>query len=412
MNTIKVAWYLAVRQLFRNNKKTVALIVFVMMLTFLNLVGASGILAGLIEGSSVEFRAKIIGDFMVSPLENKKVIQDSDQIISILKSLPEAKYISPRYLEQGTVESNYNKRDAGKRRELASMQIYGIYPSAEDKVTHLADDIIEGDYLNDNDTGKILLGKDTLGRYAVVPQDEERALGDVKIGDIVLVNIGGKVNEFVLKGVLKGKTDITRQGYMHATDLKKISGKTDDRATSIIVRVGDKQKEKEIKKVLVENGFAVNQKIETYDDAEPKFVQDLEDLFGIIGNVFGSIGIIVAVITIYIVIYINAVTKRKYIGILKGIGISPAAIELSYVFQSFFYGIIGSGLGAIIVYAVLVPFFNKNPIDFPFSDGILVAPFADTFTKFVILMFFTVLAGFLPARSIVKQNTLNAILGR
>ena len=69
-------------------------------------------------------------------------------------------------------------------------------------------------------------------------------------------------------------------------------------------------------------------------------------------------------------------------------------------------------IGLIVVYAVLVPLFIAHPIDFPFSDGILVAPYYDTFIKFIILLTVTVFAGYIPARSIVKQNTLNAILGR
>jgi ABC-type antimicrobial peptide transport system permease subunit len=97
---------------------------------------------------------------------------------------------------------------------------------------------------------------------------------------------------------------------------------------------------------------------------------------------------------------------------MKGIGMSPAVIETSYIIQSIFYGVMGSILGAILVYFVFIPLLNAYPIDFPFSDGIMVAPYDSTLTKFAILMFATVLAGYLPARSIVKGNTLNAILGR
>lgn len=97
---------------------------------------------------------------------------------------------------------------------------------------------------------------------------------------------------------------------------------------------------------------------------------------------------------------------------MKGIGIYPSVIELSYVMQSIFYGITGSFIGALLVYLVLIPGFLAHPINFPFSDGIMVAPYMDTFQKFVVLMIATILAGYLPARSIVKQNTLNAILGR
>src|SRR6185295_15628837 len=100
-----------------------------------------------------------------------------------------------------------------------------------------------------------------------------------------------------------------------------------------------------------------------------------------LGNVIGLIGIAVASITIFIVIFINAVTRRKYIGIMKGIGISERAIEISYIIQSIFYAVLGGLLGMIIVYALLVPFFDAYPLNFPFSDGILVAPVGQTVFK-------------------------------
>jgi uncharacterized oligopeptide transporter (OPT) family protein len=57
-NNIRVAYFLAVRQLFRTGKWSSALIVVIMTLIFLNLVAVSGILVGLIEGSSVAYRSK------------------------------------------------------------------------------------------------------------------------------------------------------------------------------------------------------------------------------------------------------------------------------------------------------------------------------------------------------------------
>jgi ABC-type antimicrobial peptide transport system permease subunit len=112
------------------------------------------------------------------------------------------------------------------------------------------------------------------------------------------------------------------------------------------------------------------------------------------------------------VIFINALTRRKFIGILKGIGIHGRAIEISYVFQSIFYAVIGSGLGLLLVYAVLVPLFQAHPIDFPFSDGILVAPIDGTMLRVSLLVVSTIIAGYIPAWMIVRRNTLDSILGR
>ena len=125
-----------------------------------------------------------------------------------------------------------------------------------------------------------------------------------------------------------------------------------------------------------------------------------------------SIGLVVASITIFIVIFINAITRRKFIGILKGIGISGKTIETSYIFQSFFYAVCGSAIGLVVLYGFLQPFIAAHPIDFPFSDGILVAPFSGTLTRVLILVFTTIIAGYIPARMIVRKNTLDSILGR
>lgn len=409
---IRVAFFLAIRQLFRTSKWSSALIVMIMVLIFLNLVAVSGILVGLIEGSSVAYRSKMIGDLIVSPLENKKTITQSDEVINVLRTIPEVKAVTARFQEGGQVESNYNNRDAGKRREVASMQIVGVNVVDEQGVTAIANDVIEGEFLSPYDTGKIVLGKNTLGKYAQVTQDVERSLGEVKIGDNVLVTIGGKTNEFVVKGILGGKTDVTREGFVSDLDLKRILGKTDNRANAISVRVVKQGDENMVKKILVNNGLDIEQKVQTYEEGEPSFVKDLKKVFVILGWVIGSIGIVVAAVVIFIIIYINAITKRKFIGIMKGIGIRPSVIQTAYVMQSVFYGVIGSFIGALIVYFMLIPAFQIHPIDFPFSDGIMVAPYADTLQKFFILMVATVLGGFIPSWLIVRQNTLSAILGR
>jgi len=65
-----------------------------------------------------------------------------------------------------------------------------------------------------------------------------------------------------------------------------------------------------------------------------------------------------------------------------------------------------------VVFLILKPYLAAHPIDFPFSDGILVATLIGTVVRGVILFVATLIAGYIPARIVVKQNTLDAILGR
>ena len=97
---------------------------------------------------------------------------------------------------------------------------------------------------------------------------------------------------------------------------------------------------------------------------------------------------------------------------MKGIGICGEAIQISYIIQGLFYIISGTILGLSVLYGFLKPYIDENPIDFPFSDGILVAPIEDVLLRVIILIIITIIASCIPSKMIVKKNTLNSILGR
>ncbi len=97
---------------------------------------------------------------------------------------------------------------------------------------------------------------------------------------------------------------------------------------------------------------------------------------------------------------------------MKAIGISSWSIQLSYIIQSAFYGLIASLIGVAVLYGLIKPYFDANPIDFPFSDGILVADLGGTVMRIGFLIISIIIAGYLPARIIVRKNTLDSILGR
>ncbi|MFI5205827.1 MAG: ABC transporter permease, partial [Candidatus Paceibacterales bacterium] len=206
--------------------------------------------------------------------------------------------------------------------------------------------------------------------------------------------------------------DLTLNTYMVDSQLRSIIGRDDGNVAQIAIKLKPGADPEKVKQKLILSGVDQSAKVETYADAQPQFLKDIINTFRTLGNALSSIGLVVASITIFIVIFINAITRRKFIGILKGIGINGQAIEFSYIFQSIFYAFFGSMIGLAIVYGFLVPFFVAHPIDFAFSNGILVAPLGETMIRVFLLVFSTVIAGYVPARMIVRKNTLDSILGR
>jgi ABC-type lipoprotein release transport system permease subunit len=404
-----VGFFLATRQLRRSNPWSTSLIVFVMILTFLNLVVVSGILVGLIQGSINANRMGYIGDVAVVPIGDKTYIENSAQIAAIARANPAVAKVAGRYVTNGTVESNYKTATNEEDRQRASGQVIGISPSGE--TADIADYIIEGEMLEDGDYDKVLLGSNMLSRYLNFEVPGFPTLDDVYVGTKVRVKIGGATRDMTVKGIIKRKVDEVDRGViMLDTQFRDLSGINEYAVISMLLHDGANASR--VRDELIVQGAGKYADVNTFDEAIPKPVLDIRDTFAILGNLISLIGLVVAAITVFIVIFINALTRQKFIGILKGIGITGRAIEVSYVFQSMFYACIGSSVGLVLLYTFLVPYMAANPIDFPFSDGILVAEPLETSIRVGVLVGITIVAGYIPAWMIVRRNTLNSILGR
>jgi len=410
---VRIGFFLAFRALRRASLWTTSLIIFVMILTFLNLVVVSGILVGLLQGAIDQTRTKFTSDVIVSALNDKKYIENSPNLIALIETLPEVESITPRYRESGILEANYKTRKETDKANTAASQLVGIDPFKENAVTGIGNDIVEGSFLAPGDYDQIVLGHYLLKQYIPIESPAFSTLENVRIGTKIRIKVGEVTREVTVKGIVKSKVDeIALRAFMIDSQFRSIIGRNDGNVTEISIKLKEDADPIAVREALERSGVDKYAKVQTYEDAQPQFLKDIIATFNMLGNVFSSLGLIVATITIFIVIFINALTRRKFIGILKGIGVDGRAIEFSYVFQSIFYALIGSVVGLALVYGFLVPFFAAHPIDFPFSDGILVAPVDQTFFRVGLLVVSTVIAGYIPAWMIIRKNTLDSILGR
>lgn len=414
MRSLRIGLLLGLRQIQRANAWTTGLIIFVMALTFVNLIAVSGILVGLIAGSERALQEKSLGDIIVTTLDDEDTIIDTSGFVRELSQLPEIASFSVRYQAGGKVEANYKTRsDFSTDPNVVSGRLVGIDPKAEDAVTKLSNYVVEGEYLDPTEEGYLLLGALNIDRYTAGFADITGSLEEVYPGDTVRVTIGNNTKEFTIKGIVNTKVgEVSSSVFIPERELRRLSGQQGRDAEEIAIRLSPSTDGADVKQTLLNLGLDKQAKIRTFKEAIPKFIVDIKNTFNILGVFIGAIGIIVASITIFIIIFINAISRQRQIGILKGIGIERRVIEVAYVLQAAFYAIAGSVIGVIITYGFLVGYFDRNPIDFPFSDGILVAEPISTLYRFIILFAITLAAGFLPAWLIVKRNTLNSILGR
>lgn len=432
-NSVRLGFFIAIRQILRTSKWTTGLIVFIMMLTFLNLVATSGFLVGIVEGSSREFKNQWTGDLMITNLNDKQYIEHSDDIFSVLSSFPQIDKVTGRLIASAKYEANWWKKTKEDDANIVNNQLAGIDPVKEDAAMHLSDAIVEGTWLQPDDTKGIIIGSNFLKEYSIV-SDLLPLLYDIHPGTVIKVTVSSKkadlssmtnpflkkdedntavTQEFIVRGIIKSKVDfVSNRAYILDSELRKMVGKSDGDMSEIAVVMKKGVDPYYVKTPLMANGFGNYAKINTADEGAPAFLVNIKLFFNIIGTVLGSVSVVVALVTIFIIIYINALTRRRQIGIMKGIGVSPFAIEFSYICQAMFYVLIGSVIALIIIFGLLKPLLDAHPIDTPFASIVLVASAYSVFIKFILVVSVSVMAGYLPARLIVKKNTLDAILGR
>ena len=419
-NTFRTAWFLALRYFCRFSKWTTGLIIFVLTLTFLNLVVVSGLLVGLIEGSVLSSKELYTGEIFITPTNQNKYIKKQNELFNILKNDERIKGYSERYITNARLYKDFNDslyKRGGETEVIVNATVTGINVKKEEKFFGLNKKITDGRWFLDGDTGVVVLGSRLTAKKDDTLFTDERVLGHVVPGDTIEIKFDGtntKPKKFKVIGIAQTKKIEYDYGLLiPEKELRRILGynvlfgpnnigvrtKEGANLTDIIKTV----------KTLTDDSL-IN--VRTSEESIGQYLGNIRKTFSLLGNVIGSISVIVVAVMLFIIIFISAITKKKQIGILKGIGISPLILKLSYMFLSLIYTFIGISIGLLIFYFLLKPYFEANPIDFPFSDGILFVTLYGIATKIILLFIMAIFAGFLPAHIIIKKNTLDSILER
>jgi putative ABC transport system permease protein len=418
-NSLYVGLFLALREIKRTNPATTLLIIFVMTLTFFNMNLIGGVLVGIAQGVVGYYRQYYSSDIVITPATHKNNIHDTSNVMTVIKSLPSLKAASVRYTAPALVEYGYkNKLRSTDLPETAAATLTGINPIDENKVTKLAGALVAGSYLNPTDAKGVLIGSSLIQKYATLRGAANnigsKVLRTPDVGSKVRVTVNGIRHEAIIRGIISTNgTNIDDRIFMNDTTARELLKNTDLNADEIAIALTPNSSPDEAKKYVAKNlKYDSDILIQTSKEALPGGIVDVIRTFTILGNIVGGIALIVGAITIFIVIFVNAVTRRKYIGILKGIGISSRAIEFSYILLAVFYAASGIIIAGVLSLWLIVPYFQFHPIKYPIATGSLAITQYDIYLRGTIMILTSIISGFIPAWLVTKQNTLDSILGR
>lgn len=418
MQNLKVALFLASKSIMRGNKGTIALIVFIMSLSFINLVFIASILNGIVATINNQIINNITSHIVIDPQEEpnrKDLLIHAGELQAQVEKLPGVISTASHYKLDGTIAFDKNKN--GKFKRLGA-QIIGVNPEKEKLITTISRHIVSGEYLEEADTDKILLGVSLAGDYPGVV--DSTSLEGAKVGNKVKIAFANGVERtYTIKGIFSAKFDmVDMNAYISKKEAESILSVSDS-ASQILIKIDPASNTDTARKKLAKEIQSIAQAAETTAPnikvrEWPELLGPLAGIsssFGIITAIVSGIALLVAAVTIFIMIYINAINKKRQIGILKAIGIEENIIIYSYIFQAFFYAIFGTTIGLVLFYYAVQPFFLSHPISLPMGDTYLVLSQTSAIFSVSSLILAALIAGFIPAWKITKINILKAIWG-
>jgi ABC-type antimicrobial peptide transport system permease subunit len=123
--------------------------------------------------------------------------------------------------------------------------------------------------------------------------------------------------------------------------------------------------------------------------------------------------VLVAAVTTFVLIYINALSKMRQIGILKAIGIKQGIIISSYIFQSLFYTFWSIAIGSALIFGIIRPLLQMYPIPLieRLMDMVLVYTPGGILVSIVVFSIAGFFAGLIPAFLVARKDILDTIWG-
>jgi len=405
-NDLRVAFFLVFKAVTRGNKYTLFLTILVTTLAFINIIFTSSIMNGAISKAYQQAQENYVSNIVILPPVDEKYISQVQQLKMKIDTLPGVVSSSSRYAQSGLIRYDPEKDNLDVREK--AWNIKSINPDEEIKVTTLQNYMVAGRYLDENDRDQIIMGKEIAGGYGASFQIS--SLKGAQVGDQVTIAYGNGIKrDYKIKGIYNTYFPLADLNiFVTEKEMESVLG-LHNRASEILIKTDGSVPERVYIDRLRMMGIEREQ-INVWMDFIG-YISGLTQTFDIIKGIVTFIGLLVAGITIFIVIFIATVSRRRQIGILKAIGMKERIIILSYIFQAVFYAILGIIAGLVIINLALVPYFVQHPFPMPIGLVSLALVYRDMAVAILSMLLVSVVAGFIPSWMVTRQNIIKAIWG-
>jgi ABC-type lipoprotein release transport system permease subunit len=398
MQLIKLAW----RSIWRNRRRTIITIVSMvlgLLIAFFFIAFAEGtyskmtdnavrMLGGHVTLEHPEYRDAPAVDMTVGGLAEMR---------RRIEKLPEVERTKVLVLGQGVAKSGGG---------AVGVAVVGVEPSAEKGSSPMHKKIIAGEYLDDADQRKVIIGSQLakqlkLGKrkdavklaekirpwieYSRIPLEEvvEDARMRLAVGKkmvIATTNINGDMVEELLrvKGIFSvGAVEI--DGYMIQIPVdtaRRIYGMQAGEATQLGVVVRDPDTQDQVLAKVRQMASREKVSVLPWDEVMPDLAAYIE-VDGGSNFVFQGILIFLIMFVIFNTLLMSVLERRREFAVLLALGTPPGKLKLQIVVETVFIALIGCVLGLLAGWGVTYPL-AKSGIDISamYEEGVSISGYA------------------------------------
>lgn len=397
--TWRVGTFLAWRSLTRGNIGTSVMTVVMMALIFINLIFLTSIINGLTATAFKQIIETLTGEILVEAPAGELFIDHAGAAERELRLIDGVTHVSPRI--NVSVELEHDG-------EMGSYRGVAVDPSKEASVTTVEDHLIAGRFLRSDDTNAIILGVQIAGGENV--ELFAYSLKNVQVEDVVEMKFtNGMSKEYEVVGIFDSDfVQADNRFFLTQTEYFSLFPQQRRVASEFAVRIAVDAPLEATAAAITDTGITDN--VRTWKETAG-LVESFTKSFDVVNFIVSVLALIVAGVTIFIVMYVDVVNRRRQIGILRAIGIVESSIAISYLLRALLYASVGVVLGMLLFQFAIMPVFVRRPLHLPVGNVSLVVDATTMYVRAFALLLVSFLGAYIPVQKTLRMHIINAIWG-
>lgn len=337
---VVIAW----RNLWRNKRRTlitVSSVVFAVIFSVFMRSMQHGTYENMIK-NVVEFYSGYIQIHKDGYWDDRQInntFELTDEIENIAKSKPQVSYIIPRLESFGLVSVD---------RKSKGVMFVGISPDKENKMTKIADKVIEGSFLDEDDDG-VLVSQGVAEYLNVGLQDTLVMLSQGYHG----VSAAGL---FPIKGIVKFPSpELNRRLVLTSIGRAQDFFSAPNRITALLINVHNSDDVDMTVKEL-SGTLDKNYEVMSWHEMNPELVQQIESDNASAKIFMGILYVIVGFGVFGTILMMTAERKREF-GVMVAVGMKRTQLSILVFLETLFMSFTGAVVGMVLGLPIVVYFY-------------------------------------------------------